>query len=149
MPSRAASIPPLASFLWGNAGFGALRKASILNTYEPRYDPTVIPTSSEGDMKTYSTSSPCFSYDRTEVCKGRKTTTIADYHAAYKAGETTPSKIAEVLLDLVEKDAKQKVAFLSIRKEHVLAAAKASTKRHHKGESKGFLDGVPVAIKGK
>ena len=149
MYCRAASIPPLASFLWNNAGFGALRKISILNSYEPRYDPTVIPTCNEDDIKTYSESSPEFSYDRPKALKRRYAATVGDYHAAYKAGQTTPIKVAEVLLDLIEKDTRQKVAFLTIKREDVLAAAKASAERYRKGKAKGILDGVPVGIKGK
>lgn len=41
-----------------------------------------------------------------------------------------------------------KVAFLSVRRDQVLAAAKASTQRYKEGKAKGIFDGVPVAVKG-
>ena len=74
---------------------------------------------------------------------------INDYHTAYEAGAMTPTAVAEALLDLISKDPKHKDAFLEIRKERVIAAAEASTRRYKAGKTLGILDGVPVGVKGK
>ncbi len=55
--------------------------------------------------------------------------------------------MAEALLDL-SSSAEHKVAFLSVKRDQVLAAAKASTQRYKEGKAKGVFDGVPVAVKG-
>ena len=120
--------------------------------HEPRYDPTVIPTGGAsnggggGDTDAYEHMLRHLPYSRSAAFSGN--TTVGDYHAAYRAGETTPGKVAEVILRLVEKDARCKTSFVSVKREKVLAAAEASTRRFQSGEVRGLLDGVPVAIKG-
>lgn len=74
---------------------------------------------------------------------------IEDYHSAYEAGSTTPTAVAEALLDLISKHPNHKDAFLDIRKERVIAAADASTQRYKAGKALGMFDGVPVGVKGK
>ena len=61
----------------------------------------------------------------------------------------TPTAVAEALLDLISKNHKHKTAFLEIKKERVMAAAKASTQRYKTGKSLGVFDGVPVGVKGE
>jgi len=72
---------------------------------------------------------------------------IADYHEAYASRRLTPISVARAIVDLVSQDSKYKAVFIDIRKEHLLAAAEASTKRFREGRPLGILDGVPVAIK--
>ncbi len=73
--------------------------------------------------------------------------TVADYHSAFEAGKLTPLAVAEALLEL-SNSPKHKVAFLSVKRDQVIAAAKASTQRYMEGKAKGMFDGVPVAVKG-
>ena len=134
--------------LWSNAGFGNVRKVPGLDDYEPRYDPTVIPTSNGSTCKAYESQFPDFSYGNSPNVQDRGTS-IADYHDAYKAGETTPTKVAEAVLALAEERLENKTVFLSIKKDQIIAAAEASTRRYKEGKAKGLLDGVPLAIKGK
>ena len=140
------SIPPLAGFLWSNGGFDCLRKVDELIDYEPRYDPTVVKTSNEGGQTDDVNVRLDASYR--EPSNRGPYVTIAEFHEAYKAGKTTPAKVAHVLLDLVDKEPQYKHAFLSIRREDVIAAAEAATKRFEQGRPIGILDGVPIAIKG-
>ena len=55
--------------------------------------------------------------------------------------------MAEVLINL-SNDPAHKSAFLSVKRDQVLSAAKASTERYKQGKVLGPLDGVPVAVKG-
>ncbi|KAL9104311.1 MAG: hypothetical protein Q9163_000752 [Psora crenata] len=140
----AAYISPLSRYLWANAGLGDLRDVRELNDYEPRYDPTVIPRDSEeavGLVKKAEVSGQDVQGSR---CPN---TSISTYHAAYKAGDVTPTDVVEALLDFLDKDAGHKVDFLSIIREKVLAAAESSTRRYKEGSAKSVLDGVPVAVK--
>ncbi|KAL9125838.1 MAG: hypothetical protein Q9217_005013 [Psora testacea] len=140
----AAFISPLAGFLWNNAGFGMLRRIKDLNDYAPRYDPTVIPYNI--DDNTSLTKPADVSYRDIQGPKSPNSS-IGAYHAAYETGQISPTDVAKTLLDLIDENARHKVAFLSIVKENVLAAAELSTRRYKEGKAKGILDGVPVAIK--
>ena len=146
--NRAASIAPLAGLLWNNTGLGALRKIKELNDYEPLYDPTIPPVDVEVNADQGSNNPVDPSYTGSKGLRNPNTN-IGAYHAAYKAGRVTPTKVAESILDLVDSEAKHKVAFLSRDRERVLNAAEASTRRYRNGGVKGVLDGVPVAVKGE
>lgn len=61
----------------------------------------------------------------------------------------TPIAVAEALLNLISKHPKHKDAFLETKREHVIAAAEASTQRYKAGKPLGMFDGVPVGVKGK
>ena len=117
-----------------------------MRDYGTRFDPTVTLLDKDGDAVQNKTHDVSYAETQGPKCPN---TTIGAYHTAYKAGEVSPTDIAKVLLDLVENDARHRVAFLSIKKGKVLAAADLSTKRYREGKAKGILDGVPVAIKGK
>lgn len=77
----------------------------------------------------------------------RRHYSIADYHNAYRSGRLTPISVARAIVDLVSQQSKYGSIFIDIRKEQLLAAAEASTKRFKEGKPLGILDGVPVAIK--
>jgi hypothetical protein len=143
----------VAEFLYKNAGFSRLRQMDELVDVKHRFDPTVVPLAGEGDA-----SKP---FDPTEAAapsgslfdagKGWAPRSIRAYHEAYKSGALTPTAVAEALLPLVMRDAPapspHSTAFLSTRADLVRAAAKASTERWARGEQRGLLDGVPLAIK--
>ncbi|KAK4697412.1 amidase, partial [Lecanoromycetidae sp. Uapishka_2] len=139
--SAVANIGLIPSFLWGNAGFNSLRKLD-LTTYEPRYDPTVIPIDKKLNARD-EVVTPSYN-------PGPKHTnrhyTIADYHAAFETGKLTPTIVAQALLKLAQ-STEHKAAFLDIKRDHVLAAAEDSTQRFKDGKAIGMLDGVPVAVK--
>lgn len=139
-----ANLGFLSSFLWSNAGFNSLRKLD-LGKYDPRYDPAVVPveadTSTAGSIDL--TNPPYIASSK----HPNRHFSIADYHSAFEAGTLTPLAVAEALLDLSESPEHQ-VAFLSVKRDQVLLAAKASTQRFKEGKAKGSFDGVPVAVKG-
>ena len=142
---RVANIGFLSSLLWSNAGFSSLRKLT-LDGYDPRYDPAVIPFNREGHVNTSVQNMSYPPYTASPPHSNRHYS-IADYHSAFEAGKLTPLAVAEVLIDL-SSDPAHKNAFLSVKKDQVLSAAKASTERYKEGRALGPLDGVPVAVKG-
>ena len=85
---------------------------------------------------------------RPSVKVSKRQYNIADYNAAFETGKLTPTAVAEALLEL-SKSTEHKAAFLDIKKDKVLAAAAAATKRFQDGQALGMLDGVPIGIKGK
>lgn len=135
----------VSSFLWSNAGFSSLRKLR-LGEYDPRYDPAVIPPNDKGDVsdRPLSGSSPPYA---TSIPHPNRHYSIADYHSAFQEGRLTPVAVAEVLLTL-SNSPEHKAAFLSVKGDQVLLAAKASTKRYQEGKAIGPMDGLPIAVKG-
>ncbi len=117
-----------------------------LGDYDPRYDPAVVPLQKNGDSPPRSVDLAQLPYTATTRHPNRHWS-AADYHSAFQMGKLTPLAVAEALLDL-SSSAEHKVAFLSVKRDQVLAAAKASTQRYKEGKAKGVFDGVPVAVKG-
>lgn len=72
--------------------------------------------------------------------------TSADYVNAYKSQKTTPTAIVEYLLTLI-KEPIHKLAFIQIKEELTLEAAKKATERYQNGTVLGPLDGVPIVVK--
>lgn len=134
------------NFLWSNAGFASLRKLK-LREYDPRPDPTVIPINARPAAEKDGSITSDLPYNPSPKHPNRQYN-IGDYQMAFNAGKLTPLAVAEALLDLAG-SAEHKVAFLSVKRDQVLAAAKASTQRHKDGKVKGPLDGVPLAVKGE
>ena len=134
--------------MWRNAGFNALRSVRELNEYEPRYDPTVVPSyfgDGEGSVTGNSISLDKGAYGSHPP--GDRHYSIADYHEAFKSGRLTPISVARTIVDLVSQQSKYHTILIDIRKEPLLIAAEASTKRFKEGKPLGILDGVPVAVK--
>ncbi|KAG8533834.1 uncharacterized protein KY384_001575 [Bacidia gigantensis] len=143
-PIEATKTTYKASFFWSNAGFGVLRQLGELIKYEPRYDPTVI---RKGTQLPNDADLLCQSeilYSRAD--SGSPSTRIEHFNAAYQSGEITPVKVVEVVLDLIEK-ASHKATFVSVKRDDVFTAAKASAQRFKEGKARSLLDGVPVAVK--
>ncbi|KAF2401927.1 amidase signature enzyme [Trichodelitschia bisporula] len=143
------ALPPLASFLYNNAGFSCLRALTELDNKETRYDPTVIPLAS-GPAPASS------SYTARDALRAppdvpARFPSVADYHNAYLERRTTPSAVVAALLPLIRRDATPRndhaTAFLESQVELITAAAAASTARYAAGQPLGVLDGVPVAVK--
>ena len=75
---------------------------------------------------------------------------MVDYTGAYRAGRTTPVRVAERFLDqsdLSERDAPPLKAFIAVQRDDLMAQARASAERWRTGRPIGAFDGVPVAIK--
>ena len=73
---------------------------------------------------------------------------MSDYNSAFKSGTLTPVAVAETLIKL-SKSSEHKSAFLQVREDLVIEAAKASSQRWKDGRPIGLFDGVPVAVKGR
>ncbi|EED22221.1 N-acylethanolamine amidohydrolase, putative [Talaromyces stipitatus ATCC 10500] len=139
----------LQNHLWRSSGLTNFRKAeNILNSYQPRFDPTVWPILSN-ESEQSSTSLPAPQEQRGSSLSGFWTS--ADYHQRYLSGDLTPTIVVETLLPMIQRDAKPpgrfSIGFLEAKIELVRAAAAASTKRYREGKPLGPLDGVPVAVK--
>ncbi|MCJ1384034.1 hypothetical protein MMC17_007150 [Xylographa soralifera] len=141
------------TWLWHNAGFGDLRRIrQYLDTYEPRFDPTVISITNQAmkaDSRVIINSSPRASTRaQTATCKYYS---VADYQALYASGELTPTAVAQTILPLIRRDinpcGEHSVAWLESRVDLILAAADASTLRYKENRPLSILDGVPTAVK--
>ena len=76
--------------------------------------------------------------------------TVFDFHQAYLEGLTTPSQVAQRVLDVVRSREESAVPLkprVEWDSKEILKQAEISTQRFEKGKSLGFLDGVPVAVK--
>ncbi|KAI4255343.1 MAG: hypothetical protein LQ352_002629, partial [Teloschistes flavicans] len=142
----ASKLGLIGSLLWSNTGFEALREIQELEDYEPIYDPTVIKLSTRKDVNVDNHERAEESgFEDQEVSNGHYS--AAYYTSAYKAGRLSPTQVATSLLDHISANKHHKVAFLQIRRDKVLDAATASTKRYQRGNPLSLLDGVPVAVK--
>ena len=116
--------------------------------YDSRCNPTVVPVH-EPDADIPASIRALKSSYNPNMTSANRHYSIKDYHSAYETGKTTPTKVAEALLDLISKHPKHKDAFLEIQKDRVIAAAEASTQRYKAGNALGMFDGVPIGVKGK
>ena len=119
-----------------------------LDPYDPRYDPTVVPTR-QSDANVDALINVLHASYKSSLTGTKRHYTIEDYHSAYEAGKTTPTMVAEALLNLISKHPEHKDAFLEIQKDRVIVSAEASTQRYKAGKALGIFDGVPVGVKGK
>ena len=127
--------------------FDKLKEIEELQEYDARHDPTVTPvTDASAEALTVK--------DLPQPARRKRPLdyyTCADYHELYKSGKLTPTDVAEYLIPLIQRDSKQpgkySVAFLQVRDDLILEAARASTERYKAGTPLSVLDGVPVAVK--
>ena len=124
-----------------------MKEIKELHNYEPRHDPSVVPIVEEAqDVLTLSSIGPG---------SGRASPSLhytsADYHKLYLSGKLTPTDVAEYLLTLIQRDSKPpgkySTAFIQVREDLVLEAARKSTDRYNASKPLSPLDGVPVAVK--
>ncbi|ORZ37458.1 amidase signature domain-containing protein, partial [Catenaria anguillulae PL171] len=79
--------------------------------------------------------------------------TVFDYYAAYKAGTTTPLRVAQAVLDAIHASDNPATenpaltAFLHTNKQATLAQAQDSTDRWAAGQPLSIFDGIPIAVK--
>ncbi|KAJ3295088.1 hypothetical protein HK104_003020 [Borealophlyctis nickersoniae] len=74
-----------------------------------------------------------------------------DFHDAFKSGKTTPTAVAEAVIEAIENSNTARtpklLAVIKHQNEEILQQAKESTLRYKEGKYLSPLDGVPVAIK--
>src|SRR5690349_19766951 len=73
--------------------------------------------------------------------------TAADLAAALAGGETTSVELTQLHLDRIAEVDGRVHAFLHVDREGALAQAADSDERRERGEARGPLDGVPIAVK--
>ena len=76
--------------------------------------------------------------------------TVSDYVRAFRSGETTPTGVAEAILEAIAASDQANPplrAVVQTDRAVVMAMASASTQRWKEGNPVSLLDGVPVAIK--
>jgi aspartyl-tRNA(Asn)/glutamyl-tRNA(Gln) amidotransferase subunit A len=72
---------------------------------------------------------------------------IHELTAAYRRGETTPTRAAEAYLDRIARLDGTVGAYLAVTREAALAAAAESDARYRAGTPRGPLDGAPLSYK--
>lgn len=133
-----SAVGPVKTYFWRNAQFGTLRHLKVLETYPPRFNPAVVPRSSP--------ESEAPSHGLFDKKLDNSFYTSADYVNAYNSQKTTPTAVAEYLLGIIKEPA-HKLAFIQIKDDLTLEAARKSTERYQNGTPLGPLDGVPIAVK--
>lgn len=129
----------LISKLRADAGLSVLTSVAI---DEP---PTYTP-----DLPNVAPNVPALEMRTDDGRAGFRYPSVADYHAAYRAGIVTPRDIAERFLARWEESEQSAVplrGFISMRRDDILAQADASTARWKSGAPIGLFDGVPIAAK--
>ncbi len=139
-PLKGLLVPSLLK----NAGVSALRQCHIED--EPVYQPQ-FPKDDNSEV---------VPFDLAQLpslltgIKGEPYPSVNDYAQAYRSGETTPSKVALRLIELIEQsngDQHQVNAVTKYIREEILSQAEASTQRYAAGEPLSLFDGVPVLVK--
>lgn len=136
------------SALIGDALVGKLRRDAGLGTLtETPLDeaPTFIPR-----LPDAAPSIPVLDARDDDARAGFRFPTIADYHAAYRRGALTPLDVAERFLARWEASEQGSLAlrgFISMRRDDIVAQARASAERWKAGNPIGAFDGVPIAAK--
>lgn len=73
--------------------------------------------------------------------------TAAELLDTFKRRDLSPVEVTEAALAQIERHDREVNAFCLVDAERALEAARASEQRWHKGEPKGMLDGITVAVK--
>jgi len=76
--------------------------------------------------------------------------TAFDFNMAYIEGKTTPVNVAMRFMDIIrsiEESAVPLKPFVAWDEKELMLQAKESSDRFKRGESRGILDGVPIAVK--
>jgi len=76
---------------------------------------------------------------------------VADYRSLYVSGQLTPLAVAKTVLPLIRRDTippgEHSMAWINVKVDLILKAAKESTMRYKEKRQIGPLDGIPIAIK--
>lgn len=131
--------PLLIKKLRNDAGLAALTTAAL---DDPPTNTPMLPN--------VAPSLPALDLRDDDARAGFRFPTVADYHAAYRAGVLTPLDAASRFLsqlDDSERGDRPMRAFIATRRDDILAQAKASAERWKAGRPISIFDGVPVAAK--
>ncbi|KAJ3477360.1 hypothetical protein NLG97_g8864 [Lecanicillium saksenae] len=148
----AASLLTSSSFIakifYNNAGLQKIKDLPFLDEVPATFHPAVVPLGDNSSM---------IELGEAQLNpKNRGEThhyTASDYHAMYKSGQVTPLQVAETIIGLTSKYAKESSVYQdawadSHGADHLaLDAARASTERWAAGKPLGILDGVPIGVK--
>ncbi|OAA62088.1 Amidase [Cordyceps fumosorosea ARSEF 2679] len=138
----------LAKIFYNNAGLQKIKDLPFLDEVPYTFHPLVIPLGDNARMIELGEAqlSPKNRGDAHHY-------TASDYHAMYKSGQVTPLQVAQTLLSLTSKYAKESCVYQDAWADShgadqlALDAAKASTDRWAAGTPLGILDGVPIGVK--
>jgi aspartyl-tRNA(Asn)/glutamyl-tRNA(Gln) amidotransferase subunit A len=73
--------------------------------------------------------------------------TIATAAAAFRSGAVGPVELTEAVLARIEQTEPALHAYVEVRAEEALAAARAAEETFRRGEDRGPLQGIPIAVK--
>ncbi|MBI5496512.1 MAG: amidase [Deltaproteobacteria bacterium] len=128
-------------------GMDALRRASF--TEPPTLSPIHVPRTPPAAAAPLDLQALATAPDGGDT-HGFRFETVADFHAAYRAGRTQPAQVAQRVLAATEAGEAMHPPMRTLiaqRREDVTAQAEASSARWREGKPLSPLDGVPVAIK--
>lgn len=83
----------------------------------------------------------------TSSYKGLFELSVRDLSSLYETGAISPVEITKLTLERIGHFNSLVNAYVFLDEDGALSAARASEQRWRRGESRGFLDGVPVSIK--
>lgn len=125
--------------LRADAGLTALTRTAVNDT--PTYTPM---------LPDIAPSVPALDARDDDARAGFRFPTVADYHAAYRSGSVTPLDVASSFFsqwETSERHERPLRAFISMRRDDIMAQAAASADRWKAGRPLSLFDGVPVAAK--
>ncbi|OZJ04538.1 hypothetical protein BZG36_03997, partial [Bifiguratus adelaidae] len=142
------NVPGMASYFGRQAGMFNLRKLDL--TAMPVSEPICagnVHYARQTEVEDVVSAVKSFPVDP----KPTTFTSYKQYHEAYVSKQTTPVKVMEHLLAMVDKAQQAKTrplnALKPIDRADVLRQAKESTERYEAGRSLSVMDGVPVVFK--
>ncbi|KAI4193322.1 MAG: hypothetical protein LQ348_002889, partial [Seirophora lacunosa] len=151
--SLSTKLTLIPSFLYTNTKFSVLRTIKDLESYEPRYNPTVVKLPPLDEEDAQHSDQKHFRVPSIQEIADQQAASPNHYHSSsfytsqYQTLSLTPTKVIEGLLAQISSREQHGTAFLQIIPEKVVAAAEASTTRYRNRKPLSPLDGVPVAFK--
>ena len=111
--------------------------------------PFIPPPKEESGAKNNKHLKPMTELKKLNENSGWRPTTCADYVRLYREGKTTPSDVAENVIENIKAVNPALNAICDYDEEFIRAQAEASTLRYQENAQLGPLDGVPCVIKVK
>lgn len=72
---------------------------------------------------------------------------VVDYARAYKIGNSSPTEVAERLIDALNAQKQGINAITHFNEQYIRLQAEESTQRLQRGEARSLLEGVPISVK--
>jgi Asp-tRNA(Asn)/Glu-tRNA(Gln) amidotransferase A subunit family amidase len=114
--------------------------------------PTFAPRHAGGALHTRAAAVPQHEWPvaATPAADGFQFAAVHDYALAYRAGTTTPTDVAQRVLQAIT-ESNETVpalrAMIAVQREDLLRQAEAASQRIRSGTALGVLDGVPIGVK--